>query len=70
MQNMDNRSLLPNEKICMSIVEAAEYSSIGHNKLREIIAENPDLDFILHKGKQILIKRSQFEQWIETINYI
>lgn len=65
-----NMELQINEKIGLSIDEAAEYASIGHNRLRAIIEDNPDLDFILHKGKQIIIKRPLFEQWINTITFI
>lgn len=64
------QELLPNEKICLSIDEAAEYASIGHHRLRAIIEENPELDFILRKGKQIIIKRPLFDRWIETITFI
>ena len=62
--------LQPNEKIGLSINEAAEYASIGHNRLRQIIEDNPDLDFILKKGKQIIIKRSLFETWINNTTFI
>ena len=63
-------NLLPQEKYCMSIDEAAAYAAIGRHKLREIIENNPDLDFILYKGKQIIIKRPQFEEWIASVTYI
>lgn len=62
--------LQPNEKIGLSINEAAEYASIGHNRLRQIIEDNPSLDFILRKGKQIIIKRSLFEMWINNTTFI
>lgn len=62
--------LQPNEKIGLSIDEAAEYAAIGHHRLRQIIEDNPDLDFILHKGKQIIIKRPFFERWINEITFI
>ena len=67
---MNNYNLLPHEKILLSIDEAAEYASIGHHRLRAIIEENPDLSFILRKGKQVLIKRPYFENWIETVTFI
>ncbi|MDD6736410.1 MAG: excisionase [Clostridiales bacterium] len=57
-------------KYGLTIEEAAEFSCIGAGKLREIIAENSTLDFILHKGSQVIIKRPQFEQWLENVNYI
>lgn len=67
---MNDITLLPNEKILLNINEAAEYASIGHHRLRAIIEENPDYDFILHKGKNVLIKRPLFEKWIESITFI
>lgn len=57
-------------KYGLTIEEASEFSCIGTQRLREIIAENGDLDFILYKGKQVVIKRPQFEQWLNTVNYI
>lgn len=65
--------LLPYEKYLLSIDEAAEYSGIGQNRLRQIMDENPDLDFIIRHGekkKQKLIHRKKFENWIMTLNFI
>lgn len=67
---MNDYTLLPHEKILLNIDEAAEYASIGHHRLRTIIEENPELDFIFNKGKQILIKRPHFEKWIESVTFI
>lgn len=64
------KDLLPSQKYCITVDEAAAYFSIGQNKLRDIIKDNPDLDFLLHKGTQILIKRSLFEDWIDKVRYI
>ena len=63
--------LLPNEKYLLTIDEAAEYSGIGSDRLRAIIEENPDLDFIIRRGKkQKLIHRKKFEQWVMTLSFI
>lgn len=62
--------LLPHQKLCMSIQEAASYSCIGHDRLRQIIADNPGLDFVIHKGKQVIIKRMPFESWVNNLRYI
>ena len=69
----ERMELLPHEKYLLSIDEAAEYSGIGQNRLRQIIDENPDLDFIIRRGekkKQKLIHRKKFENWIMTLNFI
>lgn len=58
------------EKYGLTIEEAAEFSCIGTGKLRSIIADNKDLDFVLYKGKQVIIKRPQFEHWLDSVNYI
>lgn len=65
--------LLPHEKYLLSIDEAAEYSGIGSDRLRQIIDENPDLDFIIWRGekkKQKLIHRKKFESWVMTLSFI
>lgn len=40
------------EKYTLSIEEAAAYFRGGENKLRRIIADNPDADFILWNGNR------------------
>lgn len=49
----------------LTITEASEYFRIGENKIREIVATNPDADFILHIGTRVLIKRKRFEDYID-----
>lgn len=51
------------EKITMTIEEAAEYSSIGINKIREI-SSDPRCNFVIYIGKKRLIKRKEFEKFI------
>lgn len=58
------------EKYTLSIEEAAAYFRIGENKLRKIIAENPDSDFILWNGTRSQIKRKKFEEYIDKLNVI
>lgn len=53
------------EKYTLSIEEAAEYFRIGQKRLRQLIAENPDADFILQNGNRVQIKRKLFEQYID-----
>lgn len=45
------------EKYTLSIEEAAAYFRIGENKLRQLIAENPNADYILWNGTRAQIKR-------------
>ena len=53
-----------NQRLCMSIEEAAEYSMIGEQRLRKIIEDDPSLDWILRVGARTRIKRPRFEKWV------
>ena len=53
------------ERYTLSVEEAAVYFRIGENKLRRIISENKDADFILWHGNRPQIKRKKFEQLID-----
>lgn len=52
------------EKSNLSLEEAAAYSGIGINKLREITNEDR-CKFVLWVGNKRLIKRRPFDQFIE-----
>ena len=52
------------EKSNLSLEEAAAYSGIGINKLREITNEDR-CKFVLWGGNKRLIKRRLFDQFIE-----
>lgn len=54
----------------ISIEEAAAYFRIGENKLRKIISENKDADFVLWNGTRSQIKRKKFENYIDRLNVI
>lgn len=62
--------LKPSDKYVLTIKEAAEYSNIGERTIRDVIKNNPDCDFVLHKQSHVLIKRKQFETWIDVIRAI
>ncbi len=67
---MSRLKLLPNQKLCLTIEEAAEYSMLGENRLRKIIDEDKTLDWVLFVGSWTRIKRPQFEKWVSEQNYI
>lgn len=52
-------------KVTLTIKEAAEYSNIGINKLEELL-KNPRCTFVLYVGKKKLVKRKEFEKFIES----
>lgn len=47
------------EQYTLTVKEAAAYFRIGENKLRRIISENMDADFILWNGTRPQIKRKK-----------
>ena len=67
----DSRIKIPFwERYTLSIEEAAVYFRIGENKLRKIISENKDADFVLWNGTRSQIKRKKFENYIDRLNVI
>ena len=58
------------ERYTLSVEEAAAYFRIGENKLRKIISENEDADFILWNGNRPQIKRNKFEEFIDRHNLV
>lgn len=56
-------------KLNLTIEEAALYSNIGENKIRELI-EQPDCNFIIVKGTHKIIKRKRFEEYLDKIHVI
>ena len=58
------------EKYTLTVEEAAVYFRIGENKLRRIISDNQDADFILWNGNRPQIKRKMFEQYIDRLSTI
>lgn len=52
------------EKLNITVSEAAAYSGIGENKIREMMKEL-DCDFVLKVGcGKSLIKRAKFERYL------
>lgn len=67
---MAERKIPTWERYTLSIEEAAEYFRIGENKLRKIINDNQDAEFILWNGNRAQIKRRIFEGYIDKLNII
>ena len=57
------------EKSNLTLTEAAEYFNIGEHKLREI-TNNHKCNFVLFIGTKRLIKRKEFEKYLEQVNVI
>ena len=57
------------EKMNLTVEEAAEYSNIGIHKIYELINQ-PNCPFVLFIGKKRVIKRKEFEKYVEKTNQI
>lgn len=58
------------EKVALTIEETAEYSNIGINRINEMLKE-PGCTFILNVGRgKRLVKRKEFEKFIQKTNEI
>ena len=51
-------------KLTLTIKEAAEYSSIGINKIDSMLKQ-PNCPFVLYVGTRKLVKRKEFEEYIQ-----
>lgn len=68
---MDKKREIPIwEQYTLSVEEVCAYFRIGENKLRKIINDRSDADFILWNGSRVLIKRTLFEKFIDTLESI
>lgn len=61
----DNLSMNFWEKWTLTVPEACVYFHIGEKKMKEIIDDYSDADFILMSGKRTMIKRKRFEKFID-----
>lgn len=52
------------EKANLTIEEASEFSNIGQNKISELLRK-PRCPFVLYVGKKKLVKRKEFERFLE-----
>ena len=57
-------------KYTLTIDEAAVYFRVGENKIRKIVTEQPDADFVLWNGNRPQIKRKKFEDFIDKTNAV
>ena len=58
------------DKLCLTIEEAAKYTNIGENLIRDIVKSNRLSDFVLWKGSHVLLKREKFEDYILGLNSV
>ena len=58
-----------NEKINLTVQEAAAYSNIGETTIRSLLHEK-SCPFLLKVGNKHLVKRKDFEQYLEDKHYL
>ena len=64
------KEIIPiSEKFNLTIEEASQYFNIGRDKLYALTKEN-GCKFVIYNGRNILIKRKQFEKYLEQNTYI
>lgn len=57
-------------KYTLTVEEAAQYFRIGEGKLRRIISEDKNADYLLWNGNRPQFKRVLFEQYVNNLNAI
>lgn len=58
-----------NQKINLTIQEAVAYSNIGETTIRKLLREKA-CPFLLKIGNKNLVKRKEFERYIESKHYL
>ena len=62
---IDSTVIVPiEEKLNLTLTEAAMYSGVGINKIRDI-SNDPNCPFVLWVGSKRLIKRKKFAEYLE-----
>ena len=56
------------EKYVLSLEEASLYFHIGINRLRKLVSQHKDADWVLWIQTHAVIKRKKFEQYIDALN--
>lgn len=57
-------------KYSLSYSEAAAYFGIGEKRLRQLVSEHPNSDFILEIGTHIRFKRTLLEDYLNTVGCV
>ena len=58
------------QKYTLTIEEAAAYFRIGENKIRNIISQNPNAEYLLWNGNRVQIKRILFEKFVDRLEAV
>ena len=58
------------QKYILSVEEASLYFHIGVNRLRKLIGQHKDAEWVLWNQSHAQIKRIKFEKFIDSLNTI
>ena len=58
------------EKYMLTLREAAEFFHIGEKKMRQIVDDNLDANYLPESGNRIMIKRKLFEEYLDRATVI
>ena len=61
---MMNEEVAIKDKVTLTVREAAAYSKIGINKIDSLLRA-PNCTFVLYVGTKKLVKRKEFEAYLE-----
>ncbi len=64
-ESLNTEKVSIQDKLNLTIREAAEYSNIGINRIDEML-KKPNCSFVLYVGTKKLVKRKEFEEYIRT----
>ena len=67
---MNDSSIPVWEQYTLSIEEESRYFRIGENKLRRLVEEHKNANWLIMNGNRIQIKRKQFEKFIDESEVI
>ncbi len=64
VKQSEKLSLMPSQKFCLTVEEAAAYFEIGEKKIRKLAEEHQDDGIFTKHGVKLLIIRPAFENFI------
>lgn len=64
MKNEEKCVLMPAEKYCLTVAEAAEYFEVGPKKIRQLAEEHMDDGIFTRHGVKLLVIRPAFENFL------
>ena len=70
LERINQNNFIPiKDKLNLTIKEASQYSNIGETTIRKLLNKK-GCSFLLKVGNKHLIKRKEFEKYIESIHYL